>query len=77
VRRGPSALTLIAARVVQGVGAAMVFPSSLALLAEEFEGPERRRAIGVWGAVIGLAFAIGRSSAACSSTRRAGARSSS
>jgi EmrB/QacA subfamily drug resistance transporter len=55
----PSAVTLIAARVVQGVGAALVFPSSLALLAEEFEGPARRRAIGVWGAVIGLAFAIG------------------
>ncbi|HYP47463.1 MAG TPA: MFS transporter [Thermoleophilaceae bacterium] len=55
----PSPLLLIVARVIQGVGAAIVFPSSLALLAEEFEGPARRRAIGVWGAVIGLAFAIG------------------
>ena len=55
----PSALTLIVARVAQGVGAAIMFPSSLALLAEEFEGPARRRAIGTWGAVIGLAFAAG------------------
>jgi EmrB/QacA subfamily drug resistance transporter len=55
----PSATTLIAARVVQGIGAAIMFPSSLALLAEEFEGPARRRAIGTWGAVIGLSFAAG------------------
>jgi EmrB/QacA subfamily drug resistance transporter len=55
----PSAGTLVAARLVQGVGAAVVFPSSLAILAEEFHGAERRRAIGTWGAVIGLAFAAG------------------
>ncbi len=55
----PSPVALIGARIVQGVGAAIVFPSSLALLAAEFTGPARRRAIGVWGAVIGLAFAIG------------------
>jgi len=55
----PTALTLIAARVVQGVGAAVMFPSSLALLAEEFSGPARRRAISIWGAIIGLAFAAG------------------
>lgn len=50
---------LIGARAVQGLGAAAVFPSSLGLLAQEFEGAERSRAIGVWGAVIGLAFAAG------------------
>ena len=55
----PSANALIAARAVQGLGAAIVFPSSLGLLAQEFEGAERRRAIGIWGAVIGLAFAAG------------------
>jgi EmrB/QacA subfamily drug resistance transporter len=55
----PSAGALIAARLVQGLGAAVVFPSSLAILAEEFQGPERRRAIGAWGATIGLAFAAG------------------
>jgi EmrB/QacA subfamily drug resistance transporter len=55
----PTAGALIAARAVQGLGAAIVFPSSLGLLAQEFEGAERRRAIGIWGAVIGLAFAAG------------------
>ena len=55
----PDAGALIAARLVQGLGAAVVFPSSLAILAEAFQGPERRRAIGAWGATIGLAFAAG------------------
>jgi EmrB/QacA subfamily drug resistance transporter len=55
----PSAGALIGARALQGLGAAIVFPASLALLAQEFEGPDRRRAIGIWGAVIGLAFAAG------------------
>jgi EmrB/QacA subfamily drug resistance transporter len=55
----PGAPTLIAARLLQGLGAAIVFPSSLAILAEAFQGAERRRAIGVWGAIIGLAFAAG------------------
>ena len=55
----PSPSALIAARIVQGLAAAVVFPSSLAILAEEFQGAERRRAIGVWGATIGLAFAAG------------------
>jgi EmrB/QacA subfamily drug resistance transporter len=55
----PSPGTLVAARILQGLAAAVVFPSSLAILAEEFQGAERRRAIGVWGATIGLAFAAG------------------
>ena len=55
----PSAGALIAARMVQGLGAAIVFPSSLGLLAQEFEGETARRAIGIWGAIIGLAFAAG------------------
>jgi EmrB/QacA subfamily drug resistance transporter len=55
----PSATALIAARIVQGVGAAVIFPASLAILAEAFQGAERRRAIGAWGATIGLAFAAG------------------
>ena len=55
----PSSELLIAARALQGLGAAIVFPSSLALLAQEFEGAQRGRAIGIWGAVIGLAFAGG------------------
>ena len=55
----PSAGALIAARLIQGLAAAVVFPASLAILAEAFQGPARRRAIGAWGATIGLAFAAG------------------
>ena len=55
----PGATALIAARILQGVGAAVIFPASLAILAEAFQGAERRRAIGAWGATIGLAFAAG------------------
>ena len=55
----PGAGALIAARILQGLGAAVVFPSSLAILAEAFQGADRRRAIGAWGATIGLAFAAG------------------
>ena len=54
-----SAGLLIAARALQGLGAAVMFPASLALLAQEFEGAARGRAIGIWGATIGLAFAAG------------------
>ncbi|MFC5264680.1 MFS transporter [Kribbella qitaiheensis] len=41
---------LLAARVVQGLGGALVFPSTLALINTLFaEGPERNRAVGIWG----------------------------
>ena len=55
----PTAGRPIAARLFEGLGAAVVFPASLAILAEAFQGPARRRAIGAWGATIGLAFAAG------------------
>src|SRR5215467_1820352 len=55
----PTAALLIAARAVQGVGAAMVMPISLTILAAAFS-PERRGAIvGIWGGVGGLAVAAG------------------
>src|SRR5579863_1415715 len=51
---------LIAARTVMGVGAAMVFPSTLSLIANVFtERGERARAIGLWGAITGVAIALG------------------
>src|SRR5438067_3803674 len=51
---------LIAARAVMGVGAAMVFPSTLSLLTNVFtERRERALAIGLWGAVTGVAIALG------------------
>jgi EmrB/QacA subfamily drug resistance transporter len=55
----PSAPALIVARVVQGLAAGVVFPSSLALLVQEFHGSERRRAIGLWGAVVAAAYSAG------------------
>jgi MFS family permease len=44
---------------VQGVGAAALFPAGLALLSAEFTGPARARAIGVWGATVAGAIALG------------------
>src|ERR1700710_719742 len=55
----PSALVLILARGVQGIGGAAMFATSLALLAQEFRGRERGTAFGVWGATIGGAVAVG------------------
>src|SRR6185312_4117514 len=55
----PSALFLIIARAAQGVGGAIMFSTSLALLAQEFHGRERGTALGIWGATIGGATAVG------------------
>ncbi len=56
----PSAPLLIAARAAMGIGAALVFPATLAILTNVFTDPvERGRAIGIWAAVTGLAVAIG------------------
>jgi EmrB/QacA subfamily drug resistance transporter len=50
---------LVGARVIQAVGAALLLPTSLALLLPEFEPAERPAAIGVWAAIGGLAAAVG------------------
>src|SRR5579864_8517614 len=51
---------LIAARAVMGLGAAMTFPATLSLIANIFtERKERARAIGLWGAIAGVAIAMG------------------
>jgi len=51
---------LIAARAVMGLGAAMTFPATLSLIANVFtERKERARAIGLWGAIAGVAIAMG------------------
>jgi EmrB/QacA subfamily drug resistance transporter len=54
-----SPLFLILARAGQGVGGAIMFSTSLALLAESFRGPDRAIAFAVWGAISGIAVAIG------------------
>jgi EmrB/QacA subfamily drug resistance transporter len=50
---------LLAARVVQGIGAAILLPNSLAILGNSFEGEERGRAIGTWAAASAIAGAVG------------------
>ncbi len=51
---------LITARAVMGLGAAMTFPATLSLLSNVFtERRERARAIGLWGAIAGVAIAMG------------------
>jgi EmrB/QacA subfamily drug resistance transporter len=54
-----SPLWLNLARGAQGVGGAAMYSTSLALLAAAFQGRERGTAFGVWGAITGLAVAIG------------------
>ena len=54
-----SPLLLQLSRGLQGVGGAIMFAVSLALLADAFRGRDRGVAFGVWGAVTGLAVAIG------------------
>ncbi len=54
-----STLMLQLSRGLQGVGGAIMFAVSLALLADAFRGKERGTAFGIWGAVTGLAVAIG------------------
>src|SRR3954453_23633060 len=52
-------LWLILSRGVQGIGGAMLFATSLALIAQAFTGRDRGTAFGIWGATIGAAVAIG------------------
>ncbi|HLQ04049.1 MAG TPA: MFS transporter [Verrucomicrobiae bacterium] len=54
-----SPLFLNLARGFQGVGGAIMFAVSLAILSQEFHGKERGTAFGIWGATIGAAVAIG------------------
>ena len=50
---------LFAARGVQGLGAALLLPNSLAILGSAFEGEARSRAVGLWAAVSAMAAAAG------------------
>ena len=55
----PSAVWLDVARALQGVGAAIQLSANLAVLGHEFRGADRAKAFGIWGAVLGIAAAIG------------------
>ena len=50
---------LIAGRIAQGAGAALMSPSALSLVTTTFTGAERNRALGIWAAVGGAGSAIG------------------
>jgi EmrB/QacA subfamily drug resistance transporter len=55
----PSTDALIAARALQGLGAAVITPLTLTLLSEAFPADRRGMAIGIWGGVSGLGVALG------------------
>lgn len=56
----PSTLFLIGARLVEGLGAALIVPGSLALLQQAYPAPgTRARAIGLWGSMAGIAASAG------------------
>jgi EmrB/QacA subfamily drug resistance transporter len=55
----PAGWVLVAARLLQGIGAAFLVPSSLAMINARFSGASQARAIGTWTAWTGTAFVIG------------------
>lgn len=55
----PNVELLIAARSVQGVGAALLVPGSLAIISAVFDPDDRARAVGAWSGLGGIAIAIG------------------
>jgi EmrB/QacA subfamily drug resistance transporter len=55
----PTSGLLIAARVVQGIGGALLAPASLAILQASFRPDDRARAIGAWSGLSGVAAAAG------------------
>lgn len=55
----PNASWLLLGRTVQGIGAGILLPNSLAILGETFSGEQRGRAIGTWAAMSAVAGALG------------------
>jgi EmrB/QacA subfamily drug resistance transporter len=55
----PSVETLVGARILQAVGAAMLIPTTLGLILPAFPPEQRTVAIGIWSAVSGVAAALG------------------
>ncbi|MEU5694734.1 MFS transporter [Actinosynnema sp. NPDC020468] len=55
----PTTELLVAARVLQGVGGALLTPGSLAILQSAFAREDRARAIGAWSGLTGVAAAVG------------------
>jgi EmrB/QacA subfamily drug resistance transporter len=55
----PSSEALVAARALQGIGAAILTPLTLTLISEAFPPERRATALGIWGGITGLGVAIG------------------
>jgi EmrB/QacA subfamily drug resistance transporter len=55
----PSPETLIAARAVQGLGAAMLTPGALSIVTTTYEGDQRTAALAAWGAIASAGAAVG------------------
>src|SRR6476620_9660518 len=55
----PSGDMLVLARAIQGVGAAIVLPLTLTILSDAVPAERRGLALGAWGAIAGLAIALG------------------
>ena len=55
----PSATWLIAFRAMMGIGAAAIYPTTLSIITNMFEGAERGRAIGIWAGLAGVGVALG------------------
>ncbi len=55
----PDATALVASRVVQGVGAALMMPATLSIITDAFPAAERGKAMGMWAGVSALALAVG------------------
>jgi EmrB/QacA subfamily drug resistance transporter len=55
----PNVEILVAARLVQGIGGALLTPGSLAIIEASFHRDDRARAIGAWSALGGIAAAVG------------------
>jgi EmrB/QacA subfamily drug resistance transporter len=56
----PNLSVLIAARALQGVGGALMYPQVLAIIQVTFDGQERARALGIFGSVVGIAAIAGQ-----------------
>ncbi len=54
-----SSTDLVASRVVQGVGAALMMPATLSIITDAFPASERGKAMGMWAGVSALALAVG------------------
>ncbi|MFL6072420.1 MAG: MFS transporter [Mycobacteriales bacterium] len=56
----PTVGVLVAARALQGIGGALMYPQVMAIIQVSFDGKERVRALGVFGSVVGMAAVAGQ-----------------